>query len=52
MVTIRCAVLEPDGTTLTAHAGGGIVAASDPTDELAETTVKFGTVLDAFGVRR
>lgn len=52
MVTIRCAVLEPDGTTLTAHAGGGIVAASDPTEELAETTVKFGTVLDAFGVRR
>jgi isochorismate synthase len=51
MVTIRCAVLEPDGTTLTAHAGGGIVADSDPADELTETTVKFGTVLDAFGVR-
>ncbi|NLU62835.1 isochorismate synthase [Rhodococcus sp. HNM0563] len=52
MVTIRCAVLHPDRTTLTAHAGGGIVADSDPSDELAETTVKFGTVLDAFGVRR
>ncbi|MEE2059078.1 isochorismate synthase [Rhodococcus artemisiae] len=52
MVTIRCAILEPDGTTLTAHAGGGIVADSDPFDELAETTVKFGTVLDALGVRR
>ncbi|MFD6860108.1 isochorismate synthase MenF [Rhodococcus sp. NPDC060090] len=52
MVTIRCAVLEPDGTTLTAHAGGGIVADSDPADELAETTVKFGTVLEAFGVQR
>lgn len=52
MVTIRCAVLEADGTTLTAYAGGGIVADSDPADELAETTVKFGTVLDAFGVRR
>lgn len=52
MVTIRCAILEPDGTTLTAHAGGGIVADSDPSDELAETTVKFGTVLDALGVRR
>lgn len=52
MVTIRCAVLGSDGTTLTAHAGGGIVADSDPSDELAETTVKFGAVLDAFGVRR
>ncbi|UYP19563.1 isochorismate synthase [Rhodococcus sp. Z13] len=50
MVTIRCAVLEPDGVTLTAYAGGGIVAASDPADELAETTVKFGTVLEALGV--
>ncbi|MFI6398711.1 isochorismate synthase MenF [Rhodococcus coprophilus] len=52
MVTIRCAVLDADGTTLTAHAGGGIVADSDPADELAETSIKFGTVLDAFGVRR
>ena len=52
MVTIRCAVLDADGTTLTAYAGGGIVADSDPADELAETSVKFGTVLDAFGVRR
>ena len=52
MVTIRCAVLDADGLTLTAYAGGGIVADSDPADELAETTVKFGTVLDALGVRR
>ncbi len=52
MVTIRCAVLDADGTTLTAYAGGGIVADSDPADELAETSIKFGTVLDAFGVRR
>ncbi|WP_241385589.1 isochorismate synthase [Rhodococcus sp. CH91] len=52
MVTIRCAVLEPDGLGLTAYAGGGIVADSDPADELAETTVKFGTVLDALGVLR
>ncbi|WP_026002865.1 isochorismate synthase [Rhodococcus sp. R1101] len=52
MVTIRCAVLEPDGVGLTAYAGGGIVAGSDPADELAETTVKFGTVLDALGVLR
>ncbi|MEU5840867.1 isochorismate synthase [Rhodococcus sp. NPDC047139] len=52
MVTIRCAVTEPDGYGLTAYAGGGIVADSDPADELAETTVKFGTVLDALGVLR
>ncbi|MGW4019479.1 isochorismate synthase [Rhodococcus ruber] len=52
MVTIRCAVLDADGTTLTTHAGGGIVAGSDPLDELAETTTKFGTVLDALEVRR
>lgn len=52
MVAIRCATLDSDGRTLTAHAGGGIVAASDPHDELHETTTKFGTVLDALGVHR
>lgn len=52
MVTIRCAVLDADGLTITAHAGGGIVAASRPQDELDETTTKFGTVLDALGVHR
>lgn len=51
MVTIRGAVLDADGTVLTAHAGGGIVAESDPADELAETTTKFGTVLGAWGVQ-
>lgn len=52
MVAIRCAVLDADGRTITAHAGGGIVAESDPDDELAETTTKFGTVLDALAVHR
>lgn len=52
MVTIRGAVLDSDGTALTAHAGGGIVAESDPDDELAETTTKFGTVLGAWGVTK
>lgn len=52
MVAIRCAVLDADGRTVTAHAGGGIVAASEPQDELDETTTKFGTVLDALGVHR
>ena len=34
------------GSTLTLHAGCGIVAASDPAEELAETTVKLRAVLD------
>lgn len=50
MVSIRCAVLDSDRTTITAHAGGGIIAASDPQDELAETTTKLGTVLSALGL--
>jgi len=35
-----------NGSTLTLHAGCGIVAASDPAEELAETTVKLRAVLD------
>lgn len=52
MVTIRCARIDADGTGLTAYAGGGIVADSVAEDELAETTTKFTTVLDALGVGR
>ncbi|MFF0817407.1 isochorismate synthase MenF [Rhodococcus sp. NPDC003318] len=52
MVTIRCAQISADGLAVTAHAGGGIVAASDPSSELAETTTKFGTIMAALGVRR
>ncbi|MBC2639907.1 MULTISPECIES: isochorismate synthase MenF [unclassified Rhodococcus (in: high G+C Gram-positive bacteria)] len=52
MVTIRCAQIDADGTTVTAYAGGGIVAASEPDDELAETTTKLGTVLTALGPSR
>ncbi|MFC7448322.1 isochorismate synthase [Rhodococcus daqingensis] len=51
MVTIRCAEISADGRTLVAFAGGGIVADSDPTQELAETTAKFGTILDALDAR-
>jgi isochorismate synthase len=47
MVAIRCAELSADRRTLTAHAGGGIVAQSDPDAELAETTTKFATILRA-----
>ncbi len=50
MVSIRCAELSADGTTLLAHAGGGIVAASDPTAELAETTGKFQRILGPLGI--
>ncbi|MCW4354191.1 isochorismate synthase [Hoyosella sp. YIM 151337] len=52
MVTIRCAILDADQTTLTAYAGGGIVADSNPADELAETSAKLRTVFDAFEVKR
>lgn len=50
LVAIRGGVLSADGRQLRAHAGGGIVAASDPDVELAETSLKFRTVLRACGV--
>ncbi len=50
MVAIRCAEISSDRKMLTAFAGGGIVAESDPAVELAETSTKFGTVLSALGV--
>lgn len=52
MVAIRCLELAPDGLTATAWAGGGIVAASDPTAEFRETEAKFRTVLEATGISR
>lgn len=50
MVAIRGLELAADGLTALATAGGGIVEASDPESELAETTAKFRTVLSAFGL--
>lgn len=50
MVSIRCAELAADNKTLLAYAGGGIVAESDPGDELAETTGKLQRVLGPLGV--
>jgi isochorismate synthase len=50
VVAIRCAEVDADGRRLRAWAGGGIVAASDPESELAETTTKLGTLLGALGV--
>ena len=49
VVSIRCAQLSADRLRADAHAGGGIVAESDPDDEIAETTMKFKTILSALG---
>jgi isochorismate synthase len=50
VVSIRGAQLSADRRTADAHSGGGIVAESDPDDEVAETTTKFNTILSALGV--
>ncbi|MFD5917186.1 isochorismate synthase DhbC [Kitasatospora sp. NPDC058201] len=50
VVTLRCA--EADERTLRVYAGAGVVAASRPEAELAETSAKFRTFLDAAGVPR
>ena len=47
MIGIRSALLHADGLALTLRAGSGIVAASDPDAEAAETDVKLATVLNA-----
>lgn len=49
VVSIRCAQLSADRRSALAHAGGGIVAESDPDEELAETVTKFHTILSAMG---
>ena len=40
----------PTAAPPTRRSGGGIVAESDPDDEVAETTTKFRTILTALGV--
>ncbi len=47
VVSIRGAQLSADRRTAVAHAGGGIVAESDPDAEVTETTTKFTTILAA-----
>jgi isochorismate synthase len=44
-IALRCALLAEDRATL--YAGAGVVAASDPTDEVDETDRKFRAFLDA-----
>jgi menaquinone-specific isochorismate synthase len=46
-VAIRCADFAPDRRSARLVAGGGIVAASDPLAELAETQAKFQAMLSA-----
>ncbi|MER6992608.1 isochorismate synthase DhbC [Saccharopolyspora hirsuta] len=48
VVAIRCADVEDESLRL--YAGAGIVAGSDPADELAETSAKFRTALSAMGL--
>ncbi|KAA0098042.1 isochorismate synthase [Mycolicibacterium sp. P1-18] len=50
VVSIRCAELSADRRAAHANSGGGIVAESDPDDEVAETNTKFRTILSALGV--
>ena len=45
-IALRCA--QVDGETVTAYAGAGIVAGSDPARELAETALKLRPILEAF----
>lgn len=52
VVSIRCAQLSADRRTADAHSGGGIVAESNPDDEVEETTTKFRTILSALGVEQ
>ncbi len=51
VVSIRCAQLSADRRTALAYAGGGIVAESEPDDEVDETTTKFKTIFAALGVQ-
>ncbi|HVB92032.1 MAG TPA: isochorismate synthase [Acidimicrobiales bacterium] len=47
MIGLRSACLHADGESVTLHAGSGVVAASDPRDEAAETNMKLATVLES-----
>jgi isochorismate synthase len=51
VVSIRGALLSADRRTALAHSGGGIVAESDPDDELDETTTKLTTIMTGLGAK-
>ncbi len=46
-IALRCAQIEPNGL-VRAYAGAGIVAESIPVHELAETSLKFRPIIEAF----
>lgn len=46
-IALRCGQLSDDATSVRLYAGGGIVAGSVPSDELAETAQKFLPVYNA-----
>ncbi|BBY54720.1 isochorismate synthase [Mycobacterium koreense] len=50
VVSLRGAELGTDRRDVLARAGGGIVAESEPDAEVAETTAKFGAILNALSV--
>ncbi|WP_109474019.1 isochorismate synthase [Ornithinimicrobium cavernae] len=49
-IALRCGQLAPGGRSMRLFAGGGIVAASDPQAELAETEVKLAAMRHALGL--
>ncbi|KUG60605.1 isochorismate synthase MenF [Nesterenkonia jeotgali] len=51
-IALRGGVLEEEGTQIRLFAGCGIVAGSDPEEELAETWAKMRPMLGALGVRQ
>lgn len=50
-IALRCGELADDRHSMRIFAGGGIVAASDPEAELAETEVKLSAMRHALGLR-
>jgi menaquinone-specific isochorismate synthase len=49
-IALRCGQFSHDRRSVRLWAGGGIVAASVPTDELAETEAKLEPMLQALGL--
>lgn len=49
-IALRCGQLSADARSMRLFAGGGIVAASDPESELAETEVKLAAMRHALGL--
>ncbi len=47
VIALRCGQVTADGTAIRLFAGGGIVAGSVPSDELAETARKFLPMYEA-----